>query len=149
MKVILKADVENLGLMGEITRVADGYYRNFLKPRGLAVEADNANVKWTEALQVKAARRKAEELESAQKAAEELSQLDLKILLKAGENDRLFGSVHSSDIARKLSEAGFEINRRMIALAEPIKKLGLYTIPVRIHPEVDAKVNLLVEKDES
>jgi large subunit ribosomal protein L9 len=148
MKVVLKKDVKHLGVLGEIVRVADGYFRNYLKPRDLAVEADSANAKWIEAQQRKAMQRLAVEKDQAAALAEEMGKLDLKLTLKAGKDDKLFGSVHRADIAAKLAEQNYEIDRRKIRLDEPIKKLGLYTIPIRIHPEVEAKVTLLVEKEE-
>jgi large subunit ribosomal protein L9 len=149
MKVVLKADVKNLGVLGEIVKVADGYYRNFLKPRDLAVTADSANAKWIEAQQKKAMQRLAAEKEKAEMLAEEMGKIDLKLTLKAGKDDKLFGSVTRADIVAQLAEQEYEIDRRKIRLDEPIKKLGLYTIPIRIHPEVEAKVNLLVEKEEA
>lgn len=149
MKIVLKADVKHLGVLGEIVKVADGYYRNYLKPRGFAVAADSANAKWIEAQQRKAFQRLAVEKDKAAALAQELGQLELKLTLKAGKDDKLFGSVTRADIAEKLAEQQYEIDRRKIRLDEPIKKLGLYTIPIRIHSEIEAKVNLLVEKEES
>lgn len=148
MEVILNEDVERIGIKGEIVRVADGFYRNYLQPRGLAVQADRVNKKWLEAQQRKAQMRHAEEKEQAEKIAEALAELDLRIALKAGENEKLYGSVTSIDVAAELKDKGYDLDRRKIQLSEPIKKLGMYTIPIRIHPDVEAKVNLLVEAKE-
>ena len=148
MNVILKQDVNNVGIEGQIVRVASGFYRNFLKPRNLAVEADKANVKWVEAQKAKANKRMMEEQEKAKAFAAELSKLQLSFQLKAGENDKLFGSVTSTDIADKLKEQNIDIDRRKIVLAESIKQLGLHTVTIKVFHEIEAHVKILVEKEE-
>ena len=146
MKAILSKPVPGLGEIGDMVDVSPGYYRNFLVPRKLAVEATNKNlvvVKQTKDLEARTAQR---EQRNAQQLAAEMEKLPIKVALKAGENDRLFGSVTAADIADKLREAGYEIDKRKVALEEPIKRLGMYTVHVKVHPQVEAKIKVLVEK---
>lgn len=144
MKVILREEVRNLGNMGEIVSVKDGYARNFLIPQGLAVEANMANVKELEnekrKIQQKAAKMKA----SAQELADRISAESVQIKAKSGEEDKLFGSVTAMDIAEALKAKGFDIDRKKIVLDEPIKRLGEYKIDIKIFSEVAAQVNLSV-----
>ncbi|MEW6118069.1 MAG: 50S ribosomal protein L9 [Nitrospirota bacterium] len=146
MKVILKEDVKDLGHIGEMLSVKDGYARNFLIPRGLAVEANPKNIKALEH-----ERRKIQELVKKAKAgadelASKLSGKTVTIKAKAGEEDKLFGSVTSMDIAEALKKEGFDIDRKKIVLDDPIKRLGSYTVSIKIHPEVSAQLTVQVEK---
>lgn len=147
MKAVLSKDVPGLGSAGDIVEVSPGYFRNYLRPRNLAVEATEKNVAVVARAKKQAERVAARERSQAEQLAAKLAELPIKVALKAGENDRLFGSVTAADIAEKLREAGYEFDKRKIVLEEPIKRLGLYTVHVKIHPEVEAKVNVLVEKE--
>lgn len=148
MQVILKSNVENLGQEGDLVNVADGYARNYLIPRQFAIQATEKNrrslqhekrVETDQAMKGKKA---------AEKLAEELSNLSCTIRMQAGENDRLFGSVTSLDIAAALEEQGVEIDRRKIILTEPLKELGVFTVPTKIHPDVTADIKVWVVKEE-
>ncbi len=147
MKVFLKEDVKNLGRIGEVVSVSDGYARNYLFPKKLAVEADTKNVKEFEhnkrIIQEKAARIRAE----MKSVAEKLSSVSLTIRAKAGEEEKLFGSVTNMDIAEALKEAGYEIDKKKIVLSEPIKRLGEYSVEVKVDAEISArvKVNVVAE----
>jgi large subunit ribosomal protein L9 len=144
MKVFLKEDVKSLGRIGEVVNVSDGYARNYLLPKKLAVEANTKNIKEFEhhkrVLQERAARIRAE----FKTLADELSALSLTIKAKAGEEEKLFGSVTNMDIAEALKEAGQEIDKKKIVLDEPIKRLGEYTVEVKIDAEISAKVKVNV-----
>lgn len=147
MKVFLKEDVKNLGRMGEVLNVAEGYARNFLLPKKLAVEANTKNIKEFEhnkkTIQDKAAKIR----DSAKLNADKLSAVSLTIRAKAGEEEKLFGSVTTMDIAEALKAEGYDIDKKKISLEEPIKRLGSYTVEVKIHPEISAsvKVNVVAE----
>jgi large subunit ribosomal protein L9 len=144
MKVFLKEDVKSLGKMGEVVSVAEGYARNYLIPKKIAVEANTKNVKEFEH-QKRMIREKAEKVRDASKAvAEKLSALTLTIKAKAGEEDKLFGSVTTMDIAEALLSSGYDIDKKKVHLDEPIKRLGTYTAEVKIHPEITAKVTVQV-----
>jgi len=148
MKLILKEDVENLGVMGAIVDVANGYGRNYLLPRNLAVEANPKNIKEFEhqknsiLVKVKKLRMTAEDL------ANKISALTISIEAKAGEEDKLFGSVTSKDIADAISEKGIEVDKRKIILEEPIKRLGEYEVSVKVQHDVTATVKVEVKKAE-
>ena len=149
MDVILFETVPNLGSQGSIVAVAPGYFRNFLSPRGLAVEATDAN---RSKLQEKIRRLEKlaeEERKAARGEAERMEDMTLTFHLKAGEEDKLFGSVTNVMIAEQLAENGIEVDRHHIVLPEPIKRLGMFTVDVKLHTDVEAKVKVLVEKDES
>ncbi len=148
MKVILRQNFENLGKFGDIVEVKDGYARNFLIPRGIALPATPGNIKMVETEKKQKAFKLERERLSAQKLAEELAKVEITIPMRAGENERLFGSVTAQMIADELRKLGFEIDRRKILLDEPIKMLGKYEIPVKLHPEVSAKINLNVVQAE-
>jgi large subunit ribosomal protein L9 len=147
MKAILSKPVSGLGQTGDIVDVSPGYLRNFLRPRGLAVEATKKNLAAVGEIKKQASRVAEREVRDAESIAARLAELPIRVSLKAGENDRLFGSVTSAEIAAKLREAGFDYDKRKIVLDEPIKRLGLYTVHVKIHPDVEAKINVLVEKE--
>lgn len=144
MKVILKEEVQNLGEMGEIVNVAPGYARNFLIPRGFAALADTKNVKAFEhqrrVIQEKAEKRAKE----ARDYGDNLSKAPLTVKAKAGEEEKLFGSVTSKDISDALAAQGFEVDRRKILLEEPIKRLGTYSVDVKVGYGVTAPVTVQV-----
>ena len=147
MEVILKEDVANLGHRGDVVKVADGYGRNFLLPRKLALQATLANKAVIEQMKAAAARRSATEKVQAQELVAKLEPVTLSFTRKSGENGQLFGSVTSADIASELATKGFEIDRRKIQLSEPIKSLGDFTVSVRLHREVTAHVRVQVAGD--
>jgi large subunit ribosomal protein L9 len=147
MKVFLKEDVKNLGKIGDVVNVAEGYARNFLMPKKFAVEANTKNLKEFEHNK-RTIQEKAAKIKNASKAtADKLSALTLKIMAKAGEEDKLFGSVTTMDIAEAFKTEGFEIDKKKILLGEPIKRLGEYTVEVKIHSEVNATVKVQVISD--
>jgi large subunit ribosomal protein L9 len=135
-RILLREDVDDLGARGEIVRVRSGYARNYLLPRKLAVEATSSNVKQIEQERAALLKKEAGERATAQGQAEQLGKLVLEFKRKAGEQGALYGSVTSMDIAEALQERGYEIDRHRIHLREPIKRLGEFTVPVRLHREV-------------
>jgi large subunit ribosomal protein L9 len=144
MKVILKENIETLGHIGDIVKVAPGYARNYLLPKGLAVEATEKNAKALEHVKRQMAYKKDKALESARNLAAKLGELSVELLHKAGEEGKLFGSVTNMEIAAFLKDKGFEIDRKTIHLVEPIKQVGEYDVTVKIHPEVSATVKVKV-----
>ncbi|MDN5293396.1 MAG: large subunit ribosomal protein [Eubacteriales bacterium] len=145
MKVILKQDVKKLGKKGDVVEVAEGYARNYLLPRGLAVEASAGNLKTLEKQKEAEQRRREEEKAEALRIAEKLKEITVVVHGKAGENGRLFGSVTAKDVAEALAkDFGIKIDRRKMQLEEPIKAVGVYYIPVRLHAEVEATVKVHV-----
>ncbi|HUJ31787.1 MAG TPA: 50S ribosomal protein L9 [Candidatus Acidoferrum sp.] len=148
MQIILQEDVEKLGTRGQLVEVAEGYARNFLLPRKLGLEATPGNMKRLEKMRATFAKKEATEKESATKLAELLAGVSLTLSRKAGENDQLFGSVTSGDISEALAAQGYTIDKRKITLAEPIKLVGEYEIPVKLHREVSANVKLKVQEEE-
>lgn len=148
MKVILKEDIDNLGNMGDIVTVKPGYARNYLLPRRLAVEASVSNMRGFEH-QKRTIQQRANKIKnSLHLLADKISARPLIIRVKAGEQEKLFGSVTNIDIERSLAEAGFEIDRKRIILEEPIKRLGEYTVRVRLHPQVTADVTVQVVRED-
>src|SRR5258707_1817987 len=147
MEVILKEDVANLGHRGDVVKVADGYGRNFLLPRKLALQATLANKAVIEQMKIAAARRSATEKTQAEELVAKLQPLVLSFTRKSGENGQLFGSVTSADIASDLEAKGFEVDRRKIQLAEPIKSLGNFDVAIRLHREVTAHLKVQVAGD--
>ena len=147
MEVILRDHVENLGKRGEIVKVADGYARNFLLPRKLALPATDANRKWVERERKIAEARDLQERGAAEVIAARLNALELTISRKTGENDQLYGSVTNGDIAELLAAKGFDVDRRKILLPDPIKALGENTVPVKLHRDVTANVRVTVAKE--
>jgi len=146
MQVILKASVEKLGIEGDVVAVADGYARNYLIPRNLAIKATDKNRRTLDHEKRMETDRAVKDKKDAQKLAGELAGLSCTIRMQAGENDRLFGSVTALDIAAALEEQGLEIDRRKIILDEPIKELGVFTVPARVHPDVTADIKVWVVK---
>ena len=146
-KVLLREDVDDLGARGEIVRVRAGYARNYLLPRNLAVEATAGNVKGIEAERAALLKKEAKERSSAEAQSQQMGSLVLEFKRKAGEHGALYGSVTSMDIAESLQERGYEIDRHRIHLREPLKRLGDFTVPVRLHREVtiDLQVKVLPE----
>ena len=146
-KVLLREDVDDLGARGEIVRVRAGYARNYLLPRNLAVEATAGNVKGIESERAALLKKEAKERATAEAQSEKIGSLNLEFKRKAGEQGALYGSVTSMDIAEALRERGYEIDRHRIHLREPLKRLGEYTVPVRLHREVtiDLKVRVASE----
>lgn len=144
MEVILKEDVANLGHRGDVVKVADGYGRNFLLPRKLALQATLANKAVIEQMKASAARRSATEKAQAEELVTKLEPVVLTFTRKSGENGQLFGSVTSADVAGELEAKGFEIDRRKIQLHDPIKALGNYEVPVKLHRDVTARVRVKV-----
>ena len=146
-KVLLREDVDDLGARGEIVRVRAGYARNYLLPRNLAVEATAGNVKGIEAERAALLKKEAKERATAEGQAQQIGSLQLEFKRKAGEQGALYGSVTSMDVAEALHERGYEIDRHRIHLREPLKRVGEYTVPVRLHRDVtiDLKVRVAPE----
>jgi large subunit ribosomal protein L9 len=148
MQIILQEDVEKLGHRGDVVTVKPGYARNFLLPRKLAIEASAGNMKALERIRGALAKKTATEMDAALKQAELLTGVSLKFARKTGENDQLFGSVTSADIAEGLEAQGFKIDKRQVQLGDPIKALGDYTATIKVFRDVTAKVNVHVGKEE-
>jgi large subunit ribosomal protein L9 len=148
MEVILREDIEKLGSRGEVVKVADGYARNFLLPKRLAVVANESNKKIVEQERHAHVRREAKLVDEAQDLSKLLTGVSVTIAQKAGEADQLFGSVTSKDIAEALAVQNFTIDRRKIQLDEPIKQLGEFKVPVKLHKDVTAEITVLVVKEE-
>jgi large subunit ribosomal protein L9 len=144
MEVILREHVDNLGRRGEIVKVADGYARNFLLPRKLALLATAGNKKQIERERVKFDAKELEEQKVAEAVVARLAGVEIEIARKVGETEALYGSVTSADIAEALAAKGFELDRRKLHLPEPIKKLGEYEVPLKLHREVTTKVKVRV-----
>jgi large subunit ribosomal protein L9 len=146
MEVILREHVDNLGERGQIVKVADGYARNFLLPRNLALPATDGNKMRVQRERKITESREAEERQGAEAMAVRLNALELIIARKVGENNHLYGSVTNADIAELLAQKGFQIDRRKILLPDPIKTLGDNTVPVKLHREVTAQLKVAVRK---
>ncbi|MCU0645248.1 MAG: 50S ribosomal protein L9 [bacterium] len=147
MKVILKKDFDTLGKIGEIVDVKRGYARNFLIPKGIVLTADDKNIKILAAEQQRSELKLSKDKKIAEKLAEKLDGVSCTATVKVGEEDKVFGSVTTQEIADLLKDKGFEIDRKKISLDEPIKALGIYTIPIKLHAEVEAKIKLWVVKE--
>ena len=147
MEVILKEDVAKLGSRGDVVKVAEGYGRNFLLPRKLAIEASPANKAVIEQMKAAAVRRSAKEKHEAESLSKQFEGLSVSFQRRSGENDQLFGSVTSSDIAEGLEKKGFHIDRRKIQLHEALKSLGEFDVPVKLHKDVTAHVKVVIEKE--
>jgi large subunit ribosomal protein L9 len=148
MEVILREDISNLGSRGQVVKVAAGYARNFLIPKKLAVTATGSNKKIVEQERQAHLRKEAKLQGEAQDLAKLVNGVSVTIRQKSGENDQLFGSVTSKDVADALAAKGFTIDRRKIQLDEPIKSLGEFKVPVKLHKEVTAEVTVVVAKEE-
>jgi large subunit ribosomal protein L9 len=147
MKLILREDVENLGKGGDLVDVKPGYGRNFLLPRGLAVAANTKNVRELEHQKAVASAKAAKLKASAEAVAKRLAETPVVLRRKAGEQEKLFGSVTAIDIAEALAARGLQLDRRSIDLAEPIKTLGDFEVPVKLHHEVVGKARVKVEAE--
>jgi len=147
MEIILKEDVENLGHRGDVVKVAQGYGRNFLLPRNLGIEATPGNKAVIDQMKASSVRRSAKEKADAELLLQQFENVELNFTRKTGDNDHLFGSVTGPDIAQALEAKGFTIDRRKVQLEEPLKSLGEFLIPVRLHREVTAHVKVVVEKE--
>ena len=147
MKLILREDVENLGKIGEIVEVAGGYGRNYLLPRGQAVKASTKNVKEQEHQKKLIQARMDRQKKDAQEMAGSLDSVSCTISRKTGEDEKLYGSVTSRDIEEALREEGVSIDRKRILLEEPLKKLGVYTVPVKLHADVTGNIKVWVVKE--
>lgn len=147
MKLVLRQDIDKLGKRGEVVKVSDGYGRNFLLPKQLALPATPGNLKRVElerrGVEVKHVR----ERQEAEDLARRLAAVSCTVARKVGENDALYGSVTNADIAAFLEKEGFGLDKRKIVLEEPIKALGIYAVPVRLHPEVTAEIKVWVVKE--
>jgi large subunit ribosomal protein L9 len=148
MDVILREDVEKLGTRGQLVKVASGYARNFLLPQRMAVLATEANKKIVEQERDAYLRKEAKLASEASDLSKMLESVSITIRQKAGENDQLFGSVTSKDIVEALEKQGYTVERRKIALEEPIKTLGEFKVPVKLHREVTAEITVTVAKEE-
>jgi large subunit ribosomal protein L9 len=147
MKVILREDVPNLGRGGELVEVKPGYGRNYLLPRGLAVAANPRNIREIEHQKSVAAAKAAKLKASAEAVAKRLADTPVALKRKVGEQDKLYGSVTAIDIAEALAQRGLSLDRRSIDLAEPIKTLGEFEVPVKLHHEVVGKAKVKVEPE--
>jgi large subunit ribosomal protein L9 len=146
MEIILRQTIENLGKPGDIVKVKPGYARNYLLPRGLAYEATAGNRKRIAMEKVRLEAAEAERITAAQTLADRLESVQLTFSARVGEEEKLFGSVTTADIAHQLQAQGFEIEKKQIDLHEPIKSLGVYKIPVRLHAEVKPEIKVWVIK---
>lgn len=147
MKIILRQDFDALGQSGDVVTVKDGYARNFLIPRGVAVLATKTNVRILEEENKTRSYRLEKDKRSAQELSKELEKISITAAVAVGEEDKVFGSVTSQDIAQLLAEKGFDIDKRKIVLDEPIKALGVYTVPIKLHSEVETNVRVWVVKE--
>ena len=147
MQIILQEDIEKLGHRGDVVTVKPGYARNFLLPQKLAVEATAGNLKAIERIRTSLAKKTATELEAAQKQAALLNGVALKFTRKTGENDQMFGSVTSADIAEGLAAQGLKIDKRQAQLGEPLKTIGEFPVTIKVFRDVTAQIKVTVEKE--
>jgi large subunit ribosomal protein L9 len=147
MQIILQEDIEKLGHRGDVVTVKPGYARNFLLPRKLAVEANVGNLKAIERIRTSLAKKTATELDAAQKQAALLNGVALKFTRKTGENDQMFGSVTTGDIAEALKLQNFEVDKRQVQLADPIKTIGEFPVTIKVFRDVTAQIKVAVEKE--
>ncbi len=147
MQIILQEDVEKLGTRGQVVEVAEGFARNYLLPRKLGIEASKGNLKRLEQIRSSLAKKTATERESAQKLAELLAGVSVTLGRKAGETDQLFGSVTTADISEALAAKGYNVDKRKIQLAEPIKLVGEYDVAAKLYHDVTATFKVLVQRE--
>ena len=147
MQIILQEDVDNLGHRGDVVTVKPGYARNFLLPRKIGIEATSGNMQALERIRTSLAKKTATEMDAAQKQAAALNGIEVRFTRKTGENDQLFGSVNSGDIAEALAAQGFKVEKRQIQLAEPIKTIGEKDITVKVFRDITAVIKVTVEKE--
>ncbi len=148
MELLLKEDVENLGVRGDLVKVRPGYGRNYLLPRGLAVQATPGNRKQIERQRTALLKKEATERDTATQQAELLKDVTLEFARKVGEHGILYGSVTSMDIAEAFAAKGFEVDRRRVSLKDPIKEPGEFEVPVKLHREVTANIKVVVKNEE-
>jgi large subunit ribosomal protein L9 len=147
MEVILKEDVAKLGSRGDVVKVAEGYGRNYLLPKKLAIEATPANRAVIDQMKAAAVRRVAREKGDAESLAQQLAGVELAFVRKSGEHDQLFGSVTSADIAQELERKGYHVDRRKLLLDEPLKTIGDHSVLIKLHRDVIVPVKVKVQKD--
>jgi large subunit ribosomal protein L9 len=147
MEVILKEDVPKLGSRGDVVKVAEGFGRNYLLPRKLAIEASIGNKAVIEQMKAASVRRSAKEKAGAEALAKQFEGVSIAFQRRSGEHDQLFGSVTSSDIADVLAKKGFDLDRRKIQLHEPLKTLGEFTIPIKLHKDVTTHLKVVIERE--
>jgi len=147
MEVILKEDVTNLGSRGDVVKVAEGYGRNYLLPRKLAIQANAGNKAVIVQMKAASVRRSAKEKTQAEELAKQFDGLSVSFQRRSGEHDHLFGSVTSGDIADAIAKKGVTLDRRQIQLHEPLKTLGEFIVPVKLHKEVTAHLKVVIEKE--
>ena len=147
MKVILRKDQDKLGQVGTVVEVKDGYARNYLIPKGIAYPASNGSMRALTEEKKQAERRSTKELKTSEKLAAELEKLSITIKMKVGEDEKLFGSVTSQMVADAVNEKGFDLDKRIFELPEPIKALGIYNVDVKLHQNVTGKVKVWVVRE--
>jgi large subunit ribosomal protein L9 len=147
MEVILKEDVNKLGSRGDVVRVAEGYGRNYLLPRKLAIEATASNKAVIEQMKAAAVRRSAKEKSQAEELSKQFDGISVSFARRSGEHDQLFGSVTSGDIAEALEKKGFNVDRRKVQLHEPLRTLGEFSIPIKLHKDVTTHLKVVIEKE--
>jgi large subunit ribosomal protein L9 len=147
MEVILKEDVPKLGSRGDVVKVAEGYGRNFLLPRKLAIEASAGNKAVIEQMKAASVRRSAKEKTQAEELAKQFDGVSVSFQRRTGEHDQLFGSVTSGDIGDALIKKGFNVDRRKIQIHEPLKTLGEFMVPIKLHKDVSAHLKVVIEKE--
>ncbi len=147
MKIILKKDLENLGASGDVVKVKDGYARNYLIPKGLAIVATRTNMKIVDELKANEAKKAKKAETTAQNAAKKLKDISVTVSVKVGEDDKLFGAVTAPMIADLVAEKGIEIDKHSIVLEEPIKELGVFDVPVKVGAGIKAEVKVWVVKE--
>ena len=147
MKVILRKDFETLGKIGDVVAVKDGYARNYLLPRQIAYRATTSSLRALEEEKKQHERQEQKQLKDAEKIGSELEKISITIAMKVGEDDKLFGSVTSQMIADALKEKGFTVDKRTIELEEPIKMLGIFEVPVKLHTKISAKAKVWVVRE--
>jgi large subunit ribosomal protein L9 len=148
VKIILTQEMHELGLEGDVVDVAKGYARNYLIPKGIALEANEQNMKFMETKRKKIEVKRFEAKEEAEKIRERMAEVEITISQKVGEEDKLYGSVTSMDIASHLEKQGITIDRRKIVLDKPIKRLGEFEVPVKLYPEVTGSIKVIVIPEE-
>ena len=147
MKIILKEDFENLGKVGEVVEVKDGFARNYLIPKQVALQATQQNLKIIDQEKARNKIKLSKDKRDAELLAEQLKEVSLTANVQVGEEDKLFGAVTSQNISELLSSKGFEIDKRKIQLEEPLKALGVFEVPIKLHTEVEAKIKVWVVKE--
>jgi large subunit ribosomal protein L9 len=146
MEVILSQDVERIGRSGQVVKVKGGFARNFLFPNKLAIPLNSANLKWLEAEKLRRTQQEEKLKNQAEVLREKLAALSLTIPMLVQEEDKIYGSISAQDISSALGEEGLSIDKALIILDEPIKQLGIYEVPIKLHPEISAKVKIWVVK---